>query len=345
LKGREILASIAHLRRPQAAQPFPAAHAGKLAEGASLCPLCASPETEPAFTDNGCSLRVCNICDLFFVDPYPSGGRQHEQVSAGSYREIQILDCVRRYQGERLFYDRHFGPIAEECRGASSLLDVGCGTGNLLARLANQPGLYCAGIELNSQAARFARKVTGRRIWEVPFEEFRSERKFDVITMINVFSHIPSFDGLFESLRAAIQPGGKIILRTSEMARTVSRWNQVHWGIPDDLHFLGLGTLEFLCAKYGFVVARHIRTPFEEELFRRSRWEQMGRSRLQNGLKSAALRIPLALPALKKLYTAFLGQRLFISFIVLMQSLASRKTGMPRIGSPGAACRRYHVNE
>ncbi|MGA8222140.1 MAG: class I SAM-dependent methyltransferase [Candidatus Acidiferrales bacterium] len=308
------------------------------------CPLCASLQTEAAFTDNGCTLRVCNICDLFFVDPYPPGKHQHHQVSSGSSQEIQILDCVRRHQGERLFYDRHFGLIAEECQGASSFLDVGCGTGNLLARLEARPGLYRAGIELNSQAARFARKVTGRTIWEIPFEEFRSDRKFDVITLINVFSHIPSFDGLFESLRAAIRPGGKIILRTSEMARTVSRWNQVHWGIPDDLHFLGLGTLEYLCVKYGFAVARHIRTPFEEELFRRSRWEQMGRSRFRNGFKKAALRIPLALPAMKKLYTALLGQRLFVSFIVLMPLPSGRNARLPRVSTLRADRVRYQAN-
>ena len=85
--------------------------------------------------------------------------------------------------------------------------------------------------------------------------------------MINVLSHIPSFDGMFRSLRAALRPGGKMILRTSEMSARVSRWNQLHWGIPDDLHFLGLSTLDFLCAKYGFTIARHIRMPFEEEFF------------------------------------------------------------------------------
>jgi SAM-dependent methyltransferase len=337
------MASTDRLRQSPAVGPLTSASIHLPAARTPLCPLCASPETESAFTDNGCALRVCNICELFFVDPYPAGKHQHQQVSSGTNREIQILDCARRHQGERLFYDRHFSQIAEECQGASSLLDVGCGTGNLLARLEGQPGLYRAGIELNSQAARFARKVTGRTIWEIPFEEFRSDRKFDVITMINVFSHIPSFDGLFESLRTAIRPGGKIILRTSEMARTVSRWNQVHWGIPDDLHFLGLGTLEYLCVKYGFVVARHIRTPFEEELFRRSRWEQMGRSRLRNSVKKAALRIPLTLPALKRIYSAVLGQRLFVSFIVLMPLPSGRFARLPGVSDLRADHQRYQA--
>jgi SAM-dependent methyltransferase len=281
------------------------------------CPLCGFSVTTHAFRDNGCDLRVCDTCELFFVDPYPAGKRQHQRVSRGSFDEIEILDCARRYEGERLYYERHFDSIAEECTDARSLLDVGCGTGHLLELFATRPELRRMGIELNTQAARFARYVSGCEILEIPFEQFRSDERFDVITLINVFSHIPSLDALFNSLRAVLAPGGKVILRTSEMRRDVSRWNQLHWGVPDDLHFLGLRTLEFLCAKFGFVVARHVQIPFEKELFRRSRWQQMGRSRVTNGIKMLGLYTPFALTALERVYTAALGQRLFVSFIVL----------------------------
>jgi SAM-dependent methyltransferase len=311
------MASVDQFRSPRVVHAPPAQAVHEIARAMPRCPLCSSIDTENAFKDGGCALRVCKVCDLFFTHPYPESGRQHEIVHSGEYSEIEILDCERRYQGERLYYDRHFPFIEEECEGAASLLDVGCGTGHLLERLGKRPGLRCSGIELNSQAAEFARRVSGCEVCEVPFEEFRRERQFDVITMINVLSHIPSFDGMFRSLRAALRPGGKVILRTSEMSPRVSRWNQLHWGIPDDLHFLGLRTLDFLCAKYGFAITRHIRTPFEEELFRTSRWRQVGRSPLVNAIKAAGVHIPGALPAMRRLYTATLGRRLFVSFIVL----------------------------
>lgn len=243
--------------------------------------------------------------------------RHHKNVQTGSNPEIQILDCERRYLGARLYYERHFASIARECAGAQAVLDVGCGTGRLLQLLTRQDGLRCMGIELNVQAADFARKASACEIEEIPFEEFAGGEKFDVVTLINVFSHIPSFDGLFESLRRALKPGGKVILRTAEMAANVSRWNQLHWGIPDDLHFLGLRTLDFLCAKYGFVVLRHERLPYEDELFRRSRWRQMGRSRVVNFVKFCGVHVPGTLTALKSAYTALLGKRIFLSFIVL----------------------------
>ncbi len=281
------------------------------------CPLCADIRTRRAFRDAGCEIRVCDFCGLFFVHPRPAVSEQHRRVSSGECPGIEILGCARRYEGEQLYYDRHFELIAQECAGATSILDVGCGTGNLLERFAARPNCFRLGIELNPSAAHIARSVAQCDVLETPFETFRSDRKFDVVTMIDVFSHVSSFDAMFRSLREALAPGGRVILRTTEMSRLVSRWNQAHWGVPDDLHFLGLNTLDYLCAKHGFTIARRVRLPFEEELFRRSRWRQMGRSKLHNGIKRVALRVPGALRIARILYSAALGERLFVSFIVL----------------------------
>lgn len=285
------------------------------------CPLCERRENEKAFSDNNCELRACAVCGLFFVHPYPRSYKRHGDVMAGKLEGIELLDCERRYAGEQLYYDRHFATIDEECRGAKSILDVGCGTGQLLERFSTRRDVRRMGIELNAQAAEFARRVAGCQIAEVPFEEFRAPVRFDVIIMINVFSHIPSFEGLFGTLRNALNPGGKVILRTSEMSRNVSRWNQSHWGIPDDLHFLGLETLHFLCRQYGFEVRRHVRVPFEDELFLRSRWQQMGRRSPLNAVKKIGIRIPGALKAMKSVYRSVLGERMFVSFIVLSPTL------------------------
>jgi SAM-dependent methyltransferase len=281
------------------------------------CPLCGCRENRKAFADNGCELRSCRHCGLFFIHPYPRIHQRHAQIEAGALEGIDLLDCERRHAGERLYYDRHFPWIEEECRAAKSFLDVGCGTGRLLELLSARKHMRRVGVELNPQAAEFARRSANCEILEVPFEEFRAEDPFDVISMINVFSHIPSLDALFASLRAALAPQGTVILRTSEMSAGVSRWNQLHWGVPDDLHFLGLGTIGFICRKYGFELRRHERVPFEEELFLRSRWLQIGRRNLVNRIKRVGLCLPGALTAMKSVYRAALGQRLFVSFIVL----------------------------
>lgn len=294
-----------------------------------LCPLCASRENNSAFSDNGCELRSCKHCGLFFVNPYPRSQKRHSELTGGSIEGIDLLDCERRYAGEKLYYQRHFELIEEELRGAKSFLDVGCGTGHLLETLSERRHLRRVGIELNHEIARFARQKAKCEILEVPFEEFTTSERFDAITLINVFSHIPSFDGLFAALNRVLAPGGKVILRTSEMSPHVSRWNQVHWGIPDDLHFLGLNTLSFLCRRYGFEVRRHIRLAYEDELFSRSRWLQMGRHRGLNLIKKLAVRTPGALRTMRAAYRALLGKKLFVSFIVLTPVQTTPPTQQP----------------
>lgn len=298
-----------------------------------VCPLCGAARNMEAFREQGYSLRHCQVCELFFIHPYPAGGEQHQRVLNYSYEEIHLLDPEQSYRGEVLYYKRHFPLIAEECSQAGSVLDVGCGAGHLLERLSHFPQLRRVGIELNSQRAEYARKVAHCEIHQVALERFRTEEKFDVVTMINVLSHIPSFDNLFHPVRALLRPRGRLILRTSEMDRGVHRWSQFSWGIPDDLHFLGMGTLDFICQKYGWKICRRLRTAYADEVFLRDRWKQPGRSHMRNFVKSGALVLPFALPAIKKCYEMLAGQHLCLSFIVLT----------PQVGGSGLSGPEAHA--
>ena len=304
-----------------------AAGTGKACSALPVCPLCKAQDNEERFVDHGYSLRLCHMCELSFIHPYPEIDAQHRRVSVGQYEEIELLDPSRRYLSEIAYFKRRFPMIAEECRGARSVLDVGCGTGHLLERLSVFPELHRQGLELNAAPAEYARRVANCEIHQIPLEEFKANSKFDVITMINVFSHIPTFDGLFNSARSLLQPGGKLILWTSEMGRGATRWSQFVWGIPDDLHFLGLRTLDFACQKYHFKITRRTRIAYADEVFLPSRWKQAGRSRFRNTIKYAVAATPLALPALKVLYNALVGKELFLSFIVLTPALSTATQG------------------
>jgi len=315
--------SINSLDKSQKPKLTIATRTGKPSSALPACPLCRAQDNEERFVDHGYSLRLCHTCELSFIHPYPEIDAQHRRVSVGQYEEIELLDPSRRYLSEVAYYKRRFPMIAEECRGARSVLDVGCGTGHLLERLSVFSDLHRQGLELNAAPAEYARRVANCEIYQIPLEEFKTNSKFDVITMINVFSHIPSFDGLFNSIRTLLQASGKLILWTSEMGQGANRWSQFVWGIPDDLHFLGLGTLDFACRKYDFKIARRTRIAYADEVFLRSRWKQAGRSRLRNAIKYAVAATPLALPALKLLYNTLVGRELYLSFIVLTPTLST----------------------
>ncbi|MCX5676456.1 MAG: class I SAM-dependent methyltransferase [Planctomycetota bacterium] len=284
------------------------------------CPLCQGEESQTRFSDKGYQVRQCGTCHLFFIDPYPkSADAQHTRVETYQYDDLQVADADKHYRAEVVYYGEHFAKVEEECRDAKAVLDVGCGTGRLLQLLGERhPQMDRAGIELNSARAGLARQKAGCEIHQAPIEEFSSKRKFDVILMMNVLSHIPTFDGLFRSVRGLLNPGGKFILKVGELQDDVQRGDLFDWGIPDHLHFLGLDTIDFAARQYGFRVARHDRAPTSRELFSRTRWKMPGRSALRDAVKQVVAHVPLALPALAKGHDWKHGRRVFSSLIVLV---------------------------
>jgi SAM-dependent methyltransferase len=282
-----------------------------------VCPLCKEQDSEERFSERGFKVFGCRVCGLFFIDPYPLDVDQYDRVSEYDYEELEILDPESAYQAQILFYKKYFPLIEQECRDAKSILDVGCGAGHLLERLGALPHLFRVGIELNAARAKVARRVAGCEIFQTPIEVFSSEEKFDVITVINVLSHIPAFDTLFDTIRSLLRDNGKLILKVGEMPHDVRKGDIWAWGIPDHLHFLGFDTLSFISHKYGFKISKHQRIPLSQEFFSRDKWEAPGRSVLRNAIKRIVVKVPFALPFLARAYDFTRGRTLYSSFVVM----------------------------
>jgi hypothetical protein len=135
--------------------------------------------------------------------------------------------------------------------------------------------------------------------------------------MMNVLSHIYSFDRLFTSISSLLSEGGKLILKVGEFRKDVRKTDIFDWGVPDHLHFLGLNTLDFICRKYDFTIYKHQRIPLSSDIFTRSRFKTAGRSFLRNTIKLALAYTPFALSILRKLYDMKHGRELYSSFVVL----------------------------
>ncbi len=293
---------------------------------AGPCPLCGSNRNQNVFAERGYDLLLCDECELFHIEPYPKVDVVHNRVRTDSYSDFHISDVNRGYQTQIQFFDRYFPLIKEEVEGASSFLDLGCGPGRLLELLRCFPKLDRMGVELNLERAAWAERKSGCAIETRPLEEMKIDRTFDVIAMINVLSHIPSFDQLFERLKPLMAPNGKLILKVGEINRNVKKWVVRDWHIPDHLHFLGLGTMDYLCGKYGFQILRHDRIPLADDLFSRERWKSRGKSTARNLVKGVAVNIPYALPLLKKLYGNIAGtDTVYSSFIVLTHNGGPQK--------------------
>lgn len=255
---------------------------------------------------------------MFFIDPYPSDAElQHQRVVDFAYETLRVSDAETHQAAEAELTNLYFPLISKYLSGGARLLDVGCGTGTLMARAARDLQMACAGVELNRDRAAIARKG-GFKVSEIPIEHLQTADKFDRITLINVLSHIPNLRQLFLSLTSILEPGGVIILKVGEMAPEVRKTAILDWGIPDHLHFLGLDTIEHLCGLLELELVAHDRTPLSNELFG-ARWAAPGRSAGRNQIKRTIAAIPGALPLLQRTYDLYHGRNTVFSSVIVVR--------------------------
>lgn len=119
----------------------------------------------------------------------------------------KIYQGVKKYSINRKFrlLDKPTGDISEE----KVVLDVGCGTGDFLAKCKNNYW-NVVGIEPNLKARHIAENKVGESIYN-DISELTNE-KFDCITMWHVLEHVPDLLTFIPLLKKLLKPGGTLII-------------------------------------------------------------------------------------------------------------------------------------
>lgn len=285
------------------------------------CPLCNHTANSPRFKDGGKTIVSCEQCELLFITPYPAVSEEvYETVSEYDYEDLTILSPERHYDASRRLYNDSFGRFAPHFDSATTVLDVGCGTGHLLELLGKFDGLRRTGLELNRPRAEFARKVAGCEILEEPLEAHAPDKKYDVILMMDLIAHVPNLHGFFEATVERMSEKGKLVLRVGEYSKHVRKSTHFDWQIPDHLQFLGLNTAEYLAKTFDLEIADKLRTPLAEEMFSRRAWQASGRSNLRNSIKASVVKIPFLLSTIRTAYSMTSGKGHFASTIVFAKA-------------------------
>jgi SAM-dependent methyltransferase len=111
----------------------------------------------------------------------------------------------------------------------SSVLDVGCGDGYLLNRLADSLPNHAdlLGVDLDNRAIAFARAFGCERRFDV-IDARDIDEQFDVVTSIEVLEHVPDdeTEEFCETLLRRVRPGGHLIITVPSDASDVT---PKHW--------------------------------------------------------------------------------------------------------------------
>lgn len=148
-------------------------------------------------------------------------------------RRVRDDGGMTDYAGFAGFYDRIMGDRADEIARvqayvsrylphASSLLELGCGTGALLVGLA--PSLEVSGIDRSPEMLAQAKEsVPAATLVHGDMTDFRLDARFDVvICMFDTLNHVPSFAGwlsLFSRVHGHLAAGGLFIFDVNTSGR------------------------------------------------------------------------------------------------------------------------------
>ncbi|MFN3944302.1 MAG: class I SAM-dependent methyltransferase [Allosphingosinicella sp.] len=230
------------------------------------CPNCRADDYSLWAEENGFKAVKCKPCGLVYVNPRPSDEMITESHKIGMHqgeegnlnvKARRLPSKVRRYK--KIIRDM-FG---DEIRAGKPLrwLDVGAGYGEVVeAAAAVLPtGSEASGIE------PMAPKAEAAAARGVPVSMKRLEEVgggYDVISLINVYSHIPDFDSFGQMLVDKLKPGGFLFLETGNLAelRSGKEFPNI-LVLPDHLVFAGVKQMLQILERLGLTVVEHHKRP------------------------------------------------------------------------------------
>jgi 2-polyprenyl-3-methyl-5-hydroxy-6-metoxy-1,4-benzoquinol methylase len=238
-------------------------------------------------------LNICSDpdCGLIWIDPVPTEediGKAYERVyytheptTSGHPRLRRAFEAVKGgYLRSRLGYTRDVGPpwyrllapiahllpggkdaieAAVMFQGApppgAKVLDVGCGSGALLARM-RAVGWDVEGVDFDPQAVEVAR-ARGLTVHcgDLIRQEY-PDAHFDVVHLGHVIEHVHDPLGLVRECRRILQPGGRLVLLTPNAGGWGHRHFDRDWYAldpPRHLHLFRVANLVEVVRRAGFV--------------------------------------------------------------------------------------------
>jgi SAM-dependent methyltransferase len=126
---------------------------------------------------------------------------------------------------DRVFVDT-LRQVLGDLRGVR-LLDVGCGTGQILSILETY-GMSVCGLDMQLEGMRYARKRTQAPLVCFNSEEMPFVGQFDVVSCCDVLEHVDDELAVLRGCRKALKAGGLIVLTVPASMKL--------WSIFDELN-------------------------------------------------------------------------------------------------------------
>lgn len=173
------------------------------------CYNCGSSENSFFDRENGFDLVRCEECGLLYIRERPSDQMIDNNTATGKHHGDKTLHVDVYYNKGVLARNRYVleSIFGGDYGGISSWLDVGCGHGEFLESVdqVSEGSIELSGSEPNVTKQKSARS----RGLNVDFFDLDShDSKYDMVSLLNVYSHLADPNKFIASLKKVVAPGG-----------------------------------------------------------------------------------------------------------------------------------------
>lgn len=207
------------------------------------CPFCNNEKYSFWAKNNGFQAVKCNNCGFVYVNPRPKIELINKAVITGVHsEEANFLKVVTKRVPEKVnYYEKIFsGFYLEEFKNKQmiSWLDIGAGFGEIVQAVERIAPLnsYVIGVEPMEPKVKVAIS-RGLKIRQGYLDSI--QEKFQYVSLINVFSHIPDFTSFLKEIKEKLLPNGEIFIETGNAADVESKFFPGDLSLPDHLIFAG----------------------------------------------------------------------------------------------------------
>jgi 2-polyprenyl-3-methyl-5-hydroxy-6-metoxy-1,4-benzoquinol methylase len=223
------------------------------------CPLCGGHDAGDWGDENGFVCVKCGACGLVYVNPRPSDKDISQANEIGEHRtDGETLRVVfKRSRRKAMRYAATVRCIFPDLVGSTRpvrWLDVGAGFGELVEVLLEllPAGSQVMGIEPMAPKVAEA-QARGLPVYQADLAQIGGG--FDVISLVNVFSHVPDFRDFLGRLRPLLNERGNVFIETGNGGdlHSMRDYPDLLY-LPDHLVFAGEAHLKDYLAQAGFAV-------------------------------------------------------------------------------------------
>lgn len=154
----------------------------------------------------------CNKCGFVFADNIPAQPEQNEYYAA-SGRHLHAFELPAGLAAaHQTFYEFIRANDAPHLQIDSGILDIGCSMGHFLDRFKQDGFADIQGLEPSVSASELARDVYGIDVTPATLEDFRPQRKFDLITLCGVMEHLVALQDTVSRMGELLEADGRLFL-------------------------------------------------------------------------------------------------------------------------------------